>query len=154
MAHANEDLVREAFAAFGRGDIDALQDEYFSPDIRWHFPGRSQLAGDHEGAALVAEMLGRPSELSGGTHRIELHGPQEVERGPPRGKSGAVMSANRHAHMDLQTPKNQSIQDFLGDPRNCLLSARSYQVVCPRPPCCSTSPWATSARRALRRFGG
>jgi ketosteroid isomerase-like protein len=73
MAHANEDLVREAFAAFGRGDIDALQDQYFAPDIRWHFPGRSQLAGDHEGAALVAEMLGRPSELSGGTHRIELH---------------------------------------------------------------------------------
>jgi hypothetical protein len=130
MAHANEDLVREAFAAFGRGDIDAMQDQYFAPDIRWHFPGRSQLAG-------------------------EFHGPQEVERGPPRGKSGAVMSANRHAHMDLQTPKNQSIRDFLGDPRNCLLlSARSYQVVCPRPPCCSTSPWATSARRALRRFGG
>jgi uncharacterized protein len=73
MAHPNEDLVREAFAAFGRGDIDALQRQYFAEDIRWHFPGRSPLAGDHEGVVRVAEMLGRPSELSGGTHRIELH---------------------------------------------------------------------------------
>lgn len=73
MAHPNEDLVREAFAAFGRGDIEALQRQYLAPDICWHFPGRSALAGDHEGVARVAEMLGRPSELSGGTHRIELH---------------------------------------------------------------------------------
>jgi len=73
MAHPNEDLIREAFAAFGRGDIDALQRQYFAPDIRWHFPGRSPLAGDHEGVGSVAQMLGRPAELSGGTHRIELH---------------------------------------------------------------------------------
>jgi ketosteroid isomerase-like protein len=73
MAHPNEDLVREAFAAFGRGDIEALQRQYFAPDIRWHFPGRSPLAGHHEGVAQVAEKLGRPAELSGGTHHIELH---------------------------------------------------------------------------------
>ena len=73
MAHPNEDLVREAFAAFGRGDVDALQRQYFDPGIRWHFPGRSPLAGDHEGVAQVAGMLGRPAELSGGTHGIEVH---------------------------------------------------------------------------------
>jgi len=73
MAHPNEILVREAFAAFGRGDIDAIQHQYFAEDIRWHFPGRSPLAGDHQGVAWVATMLGRPSELSGGTHRTELH---------------------------------------------------------------------------------
>ena len=61
MAHPNEDLVREAFAAFGRGDIDALQRQYFAPDICWHFPGRSVLAGDHEGVAQVAEKPGRPA---------------------------------------------------------------------------------------------
>jgi ketosteroid isomerase-like protein len=73
MAHPNEDLVREAFAAFGRGDIDALRRQYFAADIRWHFPGRSVLAGDHEGVAQVAEKLGQPAKLSGGTHRLELH---------------------------------------------------------------------------------
>ena len=73
MTHPNEDLVREAFAAFGRGDIDALQRQYIAPDVRWHFPGRSVLAGDHEGVAKVAEKLGQPAEMSGGTHRLELH---------------------------------------------------------------------------------
>jgi ketosteroid isomerase-like protein len=73
MAHPNEDLVREAFAAFGRGDVDALRRQYFAPGIRWHFPGTSPLAGDHEGVAVVAEMLGRPAQLSGGTHRLELN---------------------------------------------------------------------------------
>lgn len=73
MAHPNEDLVREAFAAFGRGDIDTLQRQYMTADIRWHFPGRGPVAGDHEGAALVSEMLRQPAELSGGTHRLELH---------------------------------------------------------------------------------
>src|SRR5260370_5228946 len=73
MPHPNEDLVKEAFAAFGRGDIEVLRRQYFAEDIRWHFPGRSALAGDHEGVDRVVQMLGRPAELSGGTHRIELH---------------------------------------------------------------------------------
>jgi ketosteroid isomerase-like protein len=73
MAHPNEDLVREAFAAYGRGDIDALQREYLAPDIQWHFPGKGPVAGDHSGAAQVAQMFGRLAELSGGTHRVELH---------------------------------------------------------------------------------
>jgi ketosteroid isomerase-like protein len=73
MAHPDEDLVREAFAAFGRGDIGALREQYFAEDICWHFPGKGPVAGDHQGPAKVAEMFGRLAQLSGGTHRIELH---------------------------------------------------------------------------------
>jgi ketosteroid isomerase-like protein len=73
MAHPDEDLVREAFAAFGRGDIGALQEQYFAEDISWHFPGRGPVAGDHQGSAQVAQMFGRLAQLSGGTHRVELH---------------------------------------------------------------------------------
>jgi ketosteroid isomerase-like protein len=73
MAHPNEDLVREAFAAFGRGDIDALRDQYFADGIRWHLPGRSPLAGDYDGIGQVMEFFGRILELSGGTFRTELH---------------------------------------------------------------------------------
>jgi hypothetical protein len=72
MTHPNEDVVRAGFAAFGRGDADALQ-QYFAPDIRWHFPGRSPLAGEHNGLDRVMEFISRLSGLSGGTHRIELH---------------------------------------------------------------------------------
>ncbi len=73
MAHPNEDLVREGFAAFARGDITALERDYFAEDICWHFPGRSRFAGDHRGAAQVAEHFRAMAELSGGTHRIEVH---------------------------------------------------------------------------------
>ncbi len=72
MSHPNEDVVRAGFAAFAQGDPDALR-QYFAPDIRWHFPGRSPLAGDHHGMDQVMEFVGRLSGLSGGTHSIELH---------------------------------------------------------------------------------
>ena len=72
MAHPNEVLVREAFAAFGRGDLDALRSQYWAEDIRYHVPGRGPLAGDYEGAARVLEFFGRVFELSGGTFSAEL----------------------------------------------------------------------------------
>jgi len=65
--------VREAFAAFGRGDLEALQRQYFAEDIRYHFPGRSPMAGDYEGVAEVLEFFGRAFELTGGTLRLEMH---------------------------------------------------------------------------------
>jgi uncharacterized protein len=74
MSHPNEDLVRQAFAAFARGDTAALESDFFAEDICWHFPGRSQFAGDHRGAGQVsADLLRAMAERSGGTHRVELH---------------------------------------------------------------------------------
>jgi uncharacterized protein len=73
MAHPNEVLLREAFAAFMRGDLEALQTKYFAEDIRYHVAGRSQIAGDYEGVAQVLGLFGRLFELSGGTLRLELH---------------------------------------------------------------------------------
>jgi uncharacterized protein len=72
MAHPNEDFIREGYAAFGRGDIDALQHKFFAEDVRYHVPGRSLLAGDYEGVAQVLEWLGRQFELSGGTISAEV----------------------------------------------------------------------------------
>jgi uncharacterized protein len=73
MAHPNEDLVREGYAAFGSGDIEALQNRFFDPAIRWHFPGRSPFSGHYTGTAGVLGWLGRSFEASGGTLSIELH---------------------------------------------------------------------------------
>lgn len=71
MAHPNEDLVREGFAAFGRGDMDALRKQYWTDDVRWHIPGRSPFAGDYEGPEPVIQAFARLFELSGGTFGIE-----------------------------------------------------------------------------------
>jgi ketosteroid isomerase-like protein len=73
MAHPNEDLAREAFAAFGRGDMDALRKQYWTEDVRFHIPGRSLLAGDFEGQEQMAAALARTGELTGGTVSAELH---------------------------------------------------------------------------------
>src|SRR5260370_57221 len=73
MTHPNEDLARQANAAFARGDLAALRTQFFAENIRWHIPGRGPLAGDYEGVTQVIELFGRIFELSGGTARIELH---------------------------------------------------------------------------------
>jgi ketosteroid isomerase-like protein len=73
MAHPNEDLAREAFEAFGRGDMDALRKQYWTEDVRFHIPGRSLLAGDFEGQEQMAAALARTGELTDGTVSAELH---------------------------------------------------------------------------------
>jgi uncharacterized protein len=73
VAHPHEDLMREGFEAFRRGDIDALQQQFFAEDIRWHFAGRSQIAGEYYGVAQVVAWLGRIFELSEGTVSLEVH---------------------------------------------------------------------------------
>jgi ketosteroid isomerase-like protein len=73
MAHPNEDLVREAYAAFGRGDMDALRNKYFTENVLYHVTGRSPLAGGYEGVDQVLQFFARVFEVSGGTFSFELH---------------------------------------------------------------------------------
>ena len=73
MAHPNEDLVREGFAAFGRGDMDALRKQFFTDDVCWHTPGRGLISGDYEGTEQVLQYFTRIFELTGGTFSLELH---------------------------------------------------------------------------------
>jgi uncharacterized protein len=51
--------------------MDTLR-ELFDPEIVWHFPGRSPLAGDHRGTDVVLGFFGRTMELTAGTLRAEL----------------------------------------------------------------------------------
>jgi hypothetical protein len=53
MAHPDEDLAREAFAAFGRGGLEGLRRQYLAEDVRFHCHGRGLLAGNYQGAARV-----------------------------------------------------------------------------------------------------
>ena len=73
MTQPNEDLVRAASAAFGRGDLSTLQNQYFADNIIWHIAGTGPLAGDYEGMGQVMGVLGKISQLSGGTVQPELH---------------------------------------------------------------------------------
>ena len=73
MTHPNEDLVRAASAAFGRGELAALRDQFLAESVVWHVAGTGPLAGDYRGVGEVMRLIGTISELSGGTVRAELH---------------------------------------------------------------------------------
>jgi len=72
MSHPNEELLRNGYAAFEKGDLDTLRG-LFTDDIVWHSPGRSPLAGDYRGIDEVFGLFGKVFELSGGTFRNEIH---------------------------------------------------------------------------------
>jgi uncharacterized protein len=73
MTQPNQDLVQAASAAFGRGDLSTLQDQFFAPDIIWHIAGTGPLAGDYEGAQQVMGVLSKISQLAAGTVQPALH---------------------------------------------------------------------------------
>lgn len=72
MSHQDADLVRELYRAFSEQDAQRMQ-ELFDPEVVWHQPGRSVLAGDHRGLDEVFAFFGRVAELSEGTFRVDLH---------------------------------------------------------------------------------
>jgi uncharacterized protein len=72
MAHPNEELVRRAFDAFAKGDVDTLR-ELTDQDGVWHTPGRNLLSGDYRGVDEILGFFARVMELTGGTFRAELH---------------------------------------------------------------------------------
>jgi ketosteroid isomerase-like protein len=72
MAHPNEDLVRRGYAAFGTGDMAAL-DGLFADDVVWHVGGRGPLSGDYAGKDAVFAYFGRLAEATGGSLRIDIH---------------------------------------------------------------------------------
>jgi uncharacterized protein len=69
--HHNLKLVRRAYECFERGDIDTLR-EIMAPDVVWHEPGRSPLAGDHKGPDAVLAFLQALRDRAGGTFRVEI----------------------------------------------------------------------------------
>jgi ketosteroid isomerase-like protein len=73
MTQPDEDLAWAASSAYGRGDFSALQNQFFADDIVWHVAGTGPMAGQYEGIAQVMSVLGKLSQLSGGTVETELH---------------------------------------------------------------------------------
>jgi len=62
-AQQNIQIVKDAYAAFGRGDIQGLV-ALFAEDIEWFSPGEGlPLAGTHRGLARVEVFFQRVSEM-------------------------------------------------------------------------------------------
>ncbi len=71
MAHANEDLVRQGYKAFGEGDMDTLR-SLFAPDAVHVATGNSPVAGEYKGVDAILGYYGKLFELSDGTFTATL----------------------------------------------------------------------------------
>jgi hypothetical protein len=67
----NEDIVRQGYAAFTSGDMEALG-ALMTPDVVHSVPGNNPTAGEHKGQDEVFGMYGQLFEISGGTLEVEL----------------------------------------------------------------------------------
>ena len=67
----NAALVRRGYEAFNTGDMATLT-ELFDESASWHTPGRSSIAGDHEGREATFAQFGRYGRETGGTFKATL----------------------------------------------------------------------------------
>jgi uncharacterized protein len=72
MAHPNEDRIRQGYAAFASGDIEAVL-EFFDDDIVWHTGGNNPISGDYRGKEEVLAHLGRLLQETEGNFKNEVH---------------------------------------------------------------------------------
>ena len=69
--HPNVGAMREAFAAFSRGDLDAVRAS-LAPDCVWTNAGSSAIAGTFRGWEQISAMFGKLFELTGGTFAMQI----------------------------------------------------------------------------------
>ena len=70
-SQANAQRLRDAFAAFDRGDLDHLR-ENSAKNCTWTNAGSSPIAGTFTGWDAIEGMLGKLFELTGGTFKTSV----------------------------------------------------------------------------------
>jgi uncharacterized protein len=71
MADALESTIREAYAAFGRGDVDGYLSAC-TKDFTFNIPGRGAIAGTFRGAQGLQELARKAVEGTAGTFREDV----------------------------------------------------------------------------------
>src|SRR6516225_9704267 len=89
--HPNVAPIRDMFAAFAKGDLAALYDE-FAEDLVWHEGGRNQISGDYRGRRAVLGLFCKAMEVTQGSFRVDLH---DVLADDEHGVALVALSASR-----------------------------------------------------------
>ena len=71
MAHPLEATIREAYVAFGRGDVDGYL-QACTEDFAFNIPGRGAIAGSWRGKSGLWELARLAMEVTGGSFREEV----------------------------------------------------------------------------------
>lgn len=64
-APASDEIIRDLFKAYADGDAERLR-ELLDPNVIYHVPGRSPMAGDYEGRNQVLALWDRQKRYMGG----------------------------------------------------------------------------------------
>jgi ketosteroid isomerase-like protein len=72
VSHPNQDLIKRAYEAFGRGEFPAVLG-ILDKRIRWHVPGQTQLSSVYIGHEQVLGFFQKSMELTQATLRIDVH---------------------------------------------------------------------------------
>lgn len=120
MAHPNETMLRDAYAAFAAGDVAAVL-AVLDKDICWHVPGLNQLSGTFEGHEEVVQHFTTLFQVTDGTFSMK------VQRVFADDEGGAVFTAvtgsrdgnqysYRHAHLwTIRDGKAIKFEEFPDD---------------------------------------
>ena len=71
MSHSLESTIREAYAAFGRGDVDGYL-QACTKDFSFNVPGRGAIAGAWLGKEGLYELARMAMEVTEGSFREEV----------------------------------------------------------------------------------
>ena len=71
MNHPLEGIIRTAYAAFGRGDVDGYL-RSCADDFEFHVPGQGGIAGTYTGKTGLYTLAGKAMTITGGTFHEEV----------------------------------------------------------------------------------
>src|SRR4051794_5201188 len=71
MTHPLKASIREAYAAFGCGDIDGYL-QACAEDFVFHIPGRGGISGKYVGKQGLYDLASKAMSLTGGTFQEEV----------------------------------------------------------------------------------
>jgi uncharacterized protein len=120
MPESAPDLVRRMYDCFNRGDMEAIRNEVFAPDLVWTLPGRHPLGGVKRGADEVIAFF---EQLNKAGIQVDLRGIDtfgddaaiEVHRGYGRTDSGATLDALNCTMYTVRDGKIAEVQVFMSD---------------------------------------
>lgn len=71
MAHPNDQTLRTAYEAFGRGDFEGYL-SHCTADVIFHIPGRNPVSGTYTRAQFLDPFIKRLGATFGGTFREKV----------------------------------------------------------------------------------
>ena len=131
----NVQIVKDAFAAIGRGDMQGLL-ALSAEGIEWIIPGKWPLAGTHRGHAGVADLFQKASEMvetSSEPREFVAQGDRVLVVGFSRGRVKATNRAFEDHWVFAITVRNGKVTNIREYIDTLALARASEMAASPRP---------------------